>query len=160
MPEKTVTFFAWSLYAMRIVTFSPDSRVNIERVREPPLCHIGQHAHRPGELCQQPQHPEEGHLQEEDVPQRRPLLPDRVHQVGALCFQQSTRRKLSVKCWQKAVFKSCWAVNFKRHCASYILSIYTCTFVSIGILTYNVSRNFDHCQTELRMNSRWPKRIT
>ena len=55
-------------------------RVHPLRLREHPLDPVGGHPHRPRELCrQQPQHPEEGALQEEDVPQGRPLLDGRVN---------------------------------------------------------------------------------
>ena len=50
------------------------------RLRQHPLDAVRGHPHRPRELrCQQPQHPEEGALQEEDVPQRCPLLDGRVN---------------------------------------------------------------------------------
>ena len=54
--------------------FSP-FRFHPLRLCKHPLDAVCGHPHRPRELrCQQPQHPEEGALQEEDVPQRRPLL--------------------------------------------------------------------------------------
>ena len=55
-------------------------RLHPLRVRKHPLDSVSGHPHRPRELrSQQPQHTEEGALQEEDVPQRRPLLDGRVN---------------------------------------------------------------------------------
>ena len=89
-------------YIMNMITHSPIiARLDPVRVCQHPLHAVRRHTHRPRELRgQQPQHPEEGALQEEDVPQGCSLLDRRVNKVSRIILTRP--RNQTAACCQRA----------------------------------------------------------